>query len=248
MSTPTVSNAENVVKKDLSWIIHHLILVGVLIATLFLGVYLFENLIEKHDVAKAQQANAALQVVVDQVKKLEDHQTQTDAAVAQREAARDALIQSLVATIAKRDAALSQQIQKNATLTAQQAAARLSEQYKAQSGEIIASGDTVVADLPLSRSFVNTFDQLTACTSNYSDLQKQLGAEQARTTDLKTQVSDRDATILGETAELGAQKTKYEADIKVLNAKARKSKLKWFVAGVIVGSGARYIIKFAAGI
>ncbi len=209
MNLPIVTNAETTVKKELSWIAHHLILVGILLVTLFLGVYGVETLIEKHDEKKAQQANVALQVVVDQVKKLEDHQAQNDAAVAQREAARDVLIQSLVATIARRDAALDQQIKKNATLTAQQAAARLSDQYKAQPGEITANGDTVIADLPLARSFVNTFDQLAACTANYSDTQKQLATEQARTADLKTQVVDRDNTIKGKDEELVKQNGKY---------------------------------------
>ena len=244
MNIPIVTNAETTVKKELSWIAHHLILMGIFIVTLFLGVYSVETLIEKHDEKKAQQANIALQVVVDQVKKLEEHQAQNDAAVAQREAARDALIQSLVATIAKRDAALDQQIKKNATLTAQQAAARLSDQYKTQSGEIIASGDTIIADLPLARSFVNTFDQLSACSANYLDIQKQLVTEQARTADLKTQISDRDSTIAGKNDELSKQKTKYEADIVVLKAQARKSKLKWFGAGVVVGFVGRQFVKF----
>ncbi len=247
MNLPTVTNSETFVKKELSWIAHHLILVGVLVAVLFAGVYGIETLIERHDEKKAQEANVALEVVVDQVKKLEEHQAQNDVVVAQREAVRDALIQSLVATISKRDAALDQQIKKNSTLTAQQAAARLSEQYKAQPGEITASGDTVIADLPLARSFVNTFDQLTACSANYLDTQKQLAAEQGRTTDLKTQVTDRDATILGKNDELVKQKGKYEADIKVLNDNARKSKLKWFVAGVVTGTGLKYIFKFASG-
>jgi len=244
MNIPIVTNAETTVKKELSWIANHLILMGIFIVTLFLGVYSVETLIEKHDEKKAQQANIALQVVVDQVKKLEEHQAQNDAAVAQREAARDALIQSLVATIAKRDAALDQQIKKNATLTAQQAAARLSDQYKTQSGEIIASGDTIIADLPLARSFVNTFDQLSACSANYLDIQKQLVTEQARTADLKTQISDRDSTIAGKNDELSKQKTKYEADIVVLKAQARKSKLKWFGAGVVVGFVGRQFVKF----
>lgn len=247
MNLPIVTNAENVVKKELSWIAHHLILVGVLVAVLFAGVYGVQTLIERHDEKKAQQASVALQVVVDQVKKLEDHQAQTDAQVAQRETARDALIKSLVATIANRDAVLKQQIDKNATLTAQQAAARLSEQYKAQPGEVVASGDTVIADLPLTRSFVNTFDQFTACTANYLDTQKQLAVEQARTADLKTQVTDRDGVITGKNTELGKQKDKYEGDIKVLNDNARKSKLKWFAAGVVTGTGLKYILKFASG-
>jgi hypothetical protein len=244
MNLPIVTNAENVVKKELSWIAHHLILVGILVGVLFAGVYGVENLIEKHDEKKAQQANVALQVVVEQVKKLEEHQATNDAAVAQREAARDALIQSLVATIARRDATLDQQIKKNATLTAQQAAARITDQYKAQPGEVVASGDTVIVDLPLARSFVNTFDQLTVCTANYSDVQKQLSAEQARTQDLKTQVADRDATIIGKNTELDKQKIKYEADITLLKAQARKSKLKWFGAGVVVGFVGRQFVKF----
>jgi len=248
MNLPIVTNAENIAKKELSWIAHHLILVGVLVGILFFGVWEVESLIEKHDEKKAQQANIALQVVVDQVKKLEEHQATNDAAVAQREAVRDALIQSLVATIARRDAALDQQIKKNATLTAQQAAARLSEQYKAQPGEIVASGDTVVANLPLARSFVSTYDQLVACSANYSDTQKQLAAEQARTKDLKTQVTDRDATIVGKNEELVKQKGSYEAEIKVTKAKARKGKLKAYAAGVVTGLGLRYIFKFAIGL
>jgi hypothetical protein len=233
MNLPIVTNAENVVKKDLSWITHHLILVGVLVAVLFLGIWEVQSLIEKHDEKKAQQANTALQVVVDQVKRLEEHQAQNDVAIAQREAARDALDKALIATINARDKALTDQIQKNATLTAQQAAARLSEQYKAQPGEVTASGDTVIADLPLARSFVNTFDQLNVCTANYVDEQKQLAAEQARTADLKTQVSDRDKTITGKNEELVKQKAKDDEGKKVAVDKEKK-KHKWYALGGII--------------
>src|SRR6266566_2768056 len=92
------------IKKDLSWLAHHLILTGILVAVLFGGVWGVQNLIEKHDEKKAQQAHEELAVVVDQVKRLETTQAQHDAESAQREAVRDALLQSLVATIQKRDA------------------------------------------------------------------------------------------------------------------------------------------------
>lgn len=233
MNLPIVTNAENVVKKDLSWLANHLILTGTLVVVLFLGVWEVQNIIEKHDEKKAQQANTALQVVVDQVKRLEDHQAQNDVAIAQRDAARDAIEKALIATINARDKALSDQIQKNATLTAQQAAARLTEEYKAQPGEITASGDTVIADLPLARSFVNTFDQLNTCTLNYADEQKQLSQEQARTADLKTQVSDRDATIKGKDDELVKQKAADAADKKVAVDKEKK-KHKWYAVGGIL--------------
>jgi len=112
MNLPIVTDAENIVKKELSWIAHHLILVGVLVVVLFAGVYGVTAIIDKHDKERAQQANVAFQVVVDQVKRLEDHQTQNDAAVAQREAARDILIQTLAAAIKNRDAALMNKLKR----------------------------------------------------------------------------------------------------------------------------------------
>lgn len=230
---PDISNAVTVVKKDLSFLTHHLILSGVLIVALFLGVWGVQNLIEKHDVANAQRSATELAVVVDQVKRLETTQAQHDTEVAQREAARDTLINTLIASIAARDKALAEQIKQNATLTAQQAAARLADQYKTAPGAIVANGDTVVADLPTARQFVNTFDQLTGCKADYLDMQKQLAAEQGRTSDLKTQVSDRDATITGKNVELVKQKKADDDALKVAVDKEKK-KHKWYLVGGVV--------------
>lgn len=245
--SPLLSVAPAAIKRDLSWLAHHLILVGIIIGVLFLGVYQIENLMERHDKAREAASAQALQLVVEQVKSLEAHQAQNDAAVAQREAARDVLINSLVATIAKRDAALEQQIKKNATLTAQQAADRLTQQYKAAPGQIVASGDTIIADLPISRQFVNTYDQLIGCTGDLDDTKKLLTAEQARTADLKTQVADRDGVVKGKNDELVKQKGNYEDQIKTLKDGARKSKLKWFAAGFVLGTGVKTVVKYIAG-
>jgi hypothetical protein len=231
-SSPVVPS---LLKRDLSWITHHLILVSVLIAVLFVGVYEIENLMEKHDKAREAASAQTLQLIVEQVKMLETHMATNDAAAAQREAQYNATIQALTTAMAARDKQLQQQIQKNATLTAQQAAARLAEQYKVDSAEVQAQNNTVVADLPVARQFVTTFDQNVACQLNLTDTRSQLGAEQGKNKDLAQKVSDRDGVIAGKNDELGKQKKDYENQITVLKDDARKGKLKWFGIGFVTG-------------
>jgi len=239
MDTPVSQSNQPVVpaivKRELSWLSHHLILVGVIILVLFGGVYEVENLMEKHDKAREQASAQALQLVVAQVKTLEDHMATNDAASAQREAQYNATIQTLSVAIAARDKALQQQIQKNATLTAQQAAARLVEQYKVDVASAQAEADKVLIDLPLARSIVTTFDQNVSCQANLTDTKTQLTAEQGKNVDLKQQVSDRDGVINGKNDELSKQKKNYDDQITVLKADARKKKLKWFTIGFISG-------------
>src|SRR6266481_2084966 len=140
MSTPQLPIITNgtvgTVKRDLSWLSHHLVITAVIVITLFLGVWGMQNLVEKHDEKNAIRAHEELAVVVDQVKRLETKQAADDAAAQQREAQYNTTIQTLIASINARDKVLDDQLKKNATLTAQQAAARLSDQYKTSPGEI----------------------------------------------------------------------------------------------------------------
>jgi len=235
-----LSGAVVTVKKDISFLMHHLILTAVIVGVLFCGVWGVQNLIEKHDAKKAQESQQALAAVVDQVKRLEQTQAQHDAETAQRDAARDAREAQLISAISFRDKALDDLIKKNATLTAQQAAARLTEQYKAAPGEITANGDTVVSDLPISRQFVNTFDSLTTCKSDLTDAKTQTAIEQARVADLRTEVSDRDKTIAGKDEVLQKQ-IKADADEKKLAVDKEKKKHKWYaVGGILLVEGIKF--------
>lgn len=227
-----VSSAVVTVKKDLSWLAHHLILTGIMVAVLFCGVWGVQNLIERHDEKKDAQAHADLAAVVDQVKRLQDTQAQHDAEVAQRDAARDAREAQLIATIQQRDKALDEQIKVNATLTAQQAAARLAEQYKAAPGEVTANGDTIVADLPIARQFVDTHDSLVSCQADLTDTKTQVAVEQARVADLRTEVADRDKTIAGKDEVLQKQ-IKADAEDKKVAVDKEKKKHKWYALGGI---------------
>jgi hypothetical protein len=230
---PVFNGPIQTIKKDISFLAHHLILTAVIVLVLFGGVWGVQNIIEKHDAAKAVQSQQALAAVVDQVKRLEQTQAQHDAEVAQRDAARDAREAQLIAAISSRDKALDDLIKKNATLTAQQAAARLTEQYKAAPGEVTANGDTVIADLPIARQFVDSFDSLQTCKANLTDANTQVAVEQSRVADLRTQVSDRDKTIDSKNDELKKQ-IKADADDKKLAVDKEKKKHKWYAMGGIL--------------
>lgn len=229
----SLNDAVVTVKKDVSWLTHHLILTGILVAVLFAGVWGVQNIIERHDEKKDAQAHADLAAVVDQVKRLQETQQQHDVEVAQREAARDAIEAQLIATIQQRDKVLDAQIKRNATLTAEQAAARLTEQYKAAPNEITAVGDTVIADLPVSRQLVGTFDSLVVCKADLTDTKTQVAVEQARVTDLRTQVSDRDKTIAGKD-EILQKQIKADAEDKKIAVNKEKKKHKWYAVGGIL--------------
>ncbi len=221
------------IKKDVAFLTHHLILTGVILGAITLGAWGVQAMMAKAHKEQADESRLELAVVVDQVKRLEEKQASDDAATQQREAAANALIQSLIAAVNARDKALDDQIKKNGSLSAQEAAARLSQQYNAQPGEIVASGNTVIANLPMSRNFVSTFDTLVVCKADLGDTQKQLSAEQGKETDLKTQISDRDNTIKGKDVELEKQK-KADGDDKKVAVDNEKKKHKWYAIGGVV--------------
>ena len=220
-------------KKTVSFLTHHLILTGILLAGIALGIWGIQGMMEKHDQAERLRAHEDLATVVEQVKNLEQTQAAHDQAAAEREARTDALVNTLLAQIAARDKALDEQIKKNATLTAAQAAAKISDQYKAQPGEVTASGDNVLVDLPVSRQIVSTYDSLQTCKADLTDTQEQLTAVQGVVGALKTQVSDRDATIAAKNTELEKQKKADDEDKKVA-VDHEKKKHKWYALGGIL--------------
>jgi hypothetical protein len=222
------------IEKDFTWVKHHLILVGVLLLAVFAGVWGVQGIIDKHDQAKDLQFHEELAAARQDTKQALTTMASHDAEIEQREAARDALVKSLIAQVSLRDAQLQDVLKKNAALTAQQAAARLIEQYNALPTQAQAQGDSVLVDLPLTRQIVSTKDSLTACQGNLKDTQVLLGQEQARTADLKTQVADRDKTITAKDVELGKQK-QADGEDKKIAVNNEKKKHKWYAfAGMAI--------------
>ncbi len=234
---------------DWKWLTTHLILVGVLGAFVFGGVYYVNNLIEKRDeqrntlaqaalVAAQQQAAAlAAQLKADQVS-----QAEIAAANAARDAQATATIKALIDTMNRRDAQLEATLKQNATLTAQQAADKLAAQTEAVPGEVKAAGDTVIVDLPVARNIVSTYDSLAAVQADLTDEKKKYDAQVVMTQDAQSNtnaanksLADANKTIDAKNVELGKAGDACKAQISVINAKHRKQLMIVAVASYIAG-------------
>jgi hypothetical protein len=199
------------------------------------GVYGVENLIAKHDAATLAKDNAALATVVAQNQTLISEAQTKDVLLQQAITALSAANAQLSAKQNARNVQLATQVKTDAILSAQQAADRLTQQTKAAPGEITASGDTIVADLPMSRTIVTDLDELPVVTANLADETTKLTNETTLATTAQADVTAQKAEISGLNTQLADSAVACAAEVKVEKAKARKGKLKWFGIGFIVG-------------
>ena len=220
---------------DFNYLKHHLILLALVVALAFGGIYGIESLIARHDAVNAQQQQAALAAQVALVQSLQQQISHDEQVYAAQNAALAQTISGLANAISTRDKQNDQQKQKDATLTAQEAAARLSEQTKAQPGEVTAVGTGGSIDLPISRQVVASLDQLTTVTADLADTKTSLANE-------TTIAGNNAAETTGQKQLVGALQTQIvdadkacKAEVASVKADARKSKFKWFLGGFIAG-------------
>jgi hypothetical protein len=236
--TPPVtqpSTIVSVVARDWSWFVSHLVALVIVIGISIGGIYALESLNAKRDAATLAKDNAALATVVAQNQTLIAEAQSKDALLQQAITALSAANAQLSAKQTARNTQLATQVKTDATLSAQQAADRLTQQTNAAPGEITASGDTVVADLPMSRTIVTDLDELPVATANLADTQKQLANETEIATTAEADVTAQKAEIAGLNMQLADSAVACAAEVKTEKAKARKGKLKWFGIGFIVG-------------
>lgn len=245
----TSSNPLSTIKADWSWLVHHLILVGVMAALVFGGVYYVNSLIEKHDEARNQAAQSALAeahkesaTLAEQLKTDQATQAATTAANAARDAQSQATIKALIDTMNRRDAQLEATLKQNATLTAQQAADKLAAQTKAVPGEVKAAGDTLIIDLPIARNIVSTYDSLLTAQADLVDEKKKYDAQVQMTTDAQSNtnaanksLADATKTIAAKDVELVKAGDACRSEIKVVKDKARKRMMIVAVTAYIAG-------------
>lgn len=233
--SPTDNTIETKIRTDYNWIVNHLILLAVTGLLVFLGIYGIENLIEKHDAVVANRDSQILSAQVQQTQAIEKQLTSDEAHWTQIEQALLAQNAQLAKTIASEKLQLAKQVQENATLTAQQAAERLIEQTKATIGEIAASGDNVVVDLPIARKLVDTGDTLVATKIELANTQTQLTNETTIADNAKADAAGKDTVISNLKATNAAQIKSCDAQISLVKAHARKGKLKAFALGFVTG-------------
>lgn len=209
MATETTSTTTVAPLTTIGLFLAHLLLVCVLVAGAVYGV---DSIVSAHDARSEAKYSQLLDAQTTKTEADEKTLEATIAAITTQNA-------NLVAENAKTDAALVAQQKIDASLTAQQAATKL--------------GGTVVGtdvDLPLdtARGMIEQIDSIPPLKADLAN-ETQIAANDQKEIDSQTN------TIADLKAQFVDEQTSCSAQIKVVKAQARKSKIKWFFAGVVAG-------------
>lgn len=223
------------INTDLNWLKHHIILLTIVIVLVGASVYGIESIIAKHDAATNSKWQVINQQNITQVQSLSDKIAANEALQAKQNAQETAIIAQLAVAISQRDKAVQVVIQKDATLSAVDAAQKIAQQTKAQPGEVVAQGDTVQLDLSVSRTVAANQDELPVVKADLSDVQKQLVSETKLYDNSQSTISDKTDLIAAMKTQEASADAACKAEIKSVKAEARKGKLKWFSIGYVLG-------------
>lgn len=227
---------------DLKWVKSHVILLLAVVLLVAICVFGIEDVLAKHDKERAAELTQILAAQSAQTQLITSKLTQDEQNWNVQNAQSQQLIATLAKTIAQREVAAQKQQQIDATLSAQAAADRLALQTLAAAGQVIAQGDSVLMDLPVSREVVQLLDTVPVLQADLADTQKQLGAETVVATNLQANVDGQKSLITSLQAQNADQVKACDAQIKVVKAEARKGKLKYLGVGVVIGFGLRLLL------
>jgi hypothetical protein len=201
---------------------HHLVLYLLLIAGGLFGVYAIESKWAAIETARADAAQQALAVE-------KDHSAQLQKAFADAQAQRDKENAQFLQTISQLQSNAKVQIIHDKALPAPELGHRIETITGFKQGTItLDSSEDLVLPLPLGQQIVSLLDQ--------GQADAQTVVQQAGVIANQTKTISEQATII--TTDKQVLTAQIDTDTKVLNAekaKSRKSKLKWFGAGVVVG-------------
>lgn len=210
---------------------HHIVLYVLLAGAALTGVYLVESKLSSLADAKAAAAEQALAVE-------KDHSAQLAAAFAANEAQRQKDNAAFIASITQIQSQVKTQVVIDRTLPVKDTGHRIEDLTGFKQGSVIFdSSDNLIVPLPLGREIVARLDQGVADAQTVVKQEGVIKNQAASINDLNGIIVE-DKKVLAATI---------EADAKVLSAekaKARKSKFKYFGAGVIVGFLGRGFTKF----
>lgn len=231
-STPVTTNAA--LSKDWTWITQHIILLLLLAALTFGGVYYVEKVVADRDAALASRYQTLLTQQANQTKQLVSQYQAS-------ESAREALDTKLLAqnsqlsqAIEQRNQQIAQLVKTDATLSAEAAASKISTQIDASPQEVVANGNDVDLDLPSARRVAVGLDKLSAAQQNLSDVQTQLSNETKVAISAQTDLTSANKVIDSQKAQLTDSTKACNAQIAAVKAKARKSMWKHLLEGGII--------------
>jgi hypothetical protein len=228
----TISTEVQAVEKRVGILIstHHAVLYILLGVALLSGVYLFESKYASIETAKANAAEQALAVE-------KDHSTQLANLYAANQAQRDKDNAAFLLTISQTQSQAKVQIVHDKALPAPDLGHRIETITGFKQGSItLDATQDLIVPLPLAIDIVTRLDQGQADAQTVAQQNGIIKNQAASITDLNSIIVE-DKKVLS---------TQIETDTKVLKAEkanGRKSKLRWFGAGFVLGFVAREAIK-----
>lgn len=219
-----------------------------------------ENVIAAHDKSNLTAVQATLAAQVDK----NAAQAAQDAELAKQEAQQAAQYKALAAQTQQQNVALAQanaaltkalseQQKKDTTMPLPDLAQRWASLIKVDGLTFSSAGDLQITD-PAARATVLQLEQvqplqqqLSNTTYERANDEKLLAACNANSVTLNQQVSGLNAAIDGKNLQIADADKACQGQIKLVKDDARKSKRKWFEAGVVVGFIGRQVIKSLTG-
>jgi hypothetical protein len=213
-----------------------MILLAVVLAVAGLGGYAVLHYEAQHTHDQAIIAQHDLDNVKAQAASLTQLTQQQEVVIQQQRNALDAQTKALESAIANRNITVIQQQKKDAVLPPTELAARLAQLSGSTVNDVKAQADGSIAlSQPASVQVTAKLEEVPVLEANLGDLQKEIANDKGiiagQDTDLKlkAQIIAQDAVVL---------KSQIDADqkeLKAVKADARKSKVKWFIAGYVAG-------------
>ena len=229
------TQATTIVETKLSWLRHHerLILAAMLAGVLVFGTMKVESVL-------ANKADAKVAVLQQQVADDKDKNAalalQSSQTASQYQSMVDALSKqnaSLAASVAQRQAGLAQQQQHDQTLPPSELAKRWEELIGGTDVQATTGGYSISSVDGLKT--VTALESIPVLTADLADETKiaqntaaELGKADSLVAVLGTQIGGLQTQIVDADKE-------HKAEIKAVRAEARKSKFKWFLAGLTLG-------------
>ena len=221
---------------------HHILLYCAVFILSLLGIYGIESRVADKERTRADAAEAKSQLIQAQNK---DFQTQVAQQVQQLVLQNTQLQQAnqvLSSEIASTNALLAAQKTKDKSLPPDQLAARIVTLVPG--GSISVQPNGYLFDQPEAVAVAQTLEEVPALESNVQKLESENAnlttevTNDVKTLDLEKQSHAHDITA--DQAKLNA----VNAELSQVKADCRKSKFKWFGAGVVVGFVARHFVGF----
>lgn len=240
MTDTTDTTVKSAVTTDLAWLKTHVILLVFVTALALGGVYEVESIITRHDIASEERYSKILTMQSAQTSALEAQLKTDESNWTQLSVQLTHQNQAAQQQINARDQQITQLLTKISTAQPPQIVADL--QPKLHAGTATVLSDGVKLDTAAARDVDEQITQGTGAAADLVNTKTQLANEIILSGSVSKNLTEADAALLAEQKKNQDQIVACAAEVKVVKAQARKSKLKWFITGVITGIiGGRYI-------